>query len=65
VLLDAIKRAKTKDRAAILAAVAATKDFDGALGTWSFDANGDTTSKIMSGQTVENGDFKFVKVLGK
>jgi branched-chain amino acid transport system substrate-binding protein len=45
--------------------VAATKDFDGALGTWSFDANGDTTSKIMSGQTVENGDFKFVKVLGK
>ena len=65
VLLDAVRRAKTKDRAGILEAVAATKDFQGALGTWSFDENGDTTSKIMSGQTVDNGDFKFVKVLGK
>ncbi len=65
VLLDAIKRAKTKDRPGILAAVAATKDFDGALGRWSFDENGDTTAKILSGQTVENGEFKFAKVLGQ
>ena len=64
-LLDGVRRAKTKDRAGILEAVAATKDFEGALGTWSFDENGDTTSRIMSGQTVENGEFKFVKVLGQ
>lgn len=64
-LLDAIQRAETKDRAGILAAVAATKDFEGALGRWSFDENGDTTNRVMSGQSVEGGSFKFVKVLGQ
>lgn len=64
VVIDAIKRAGKKDRAAILAAVAATKDFEGALGTWSFDANGDTTMKTMSGNTVKDGKFSFVKILG-
>ncbi|MSR44160.1 MAG: branched-chain amino acid ABC transporter substrate-binding protein [Phycisphaerales bacterium] len=64
VVLDAIARAQTKDRAGVLAAVAATKDFDGVLGKWSFDANGDTSSRVMSGQTVKNGQFVFVKVLG-
>ena len=38
---------------------------DGAMGRWSFDENGDTTSRIMSGQTVDNGAFVFVKVLGQ
>ncbi len=65
VLLEAMARAKTKDRAGILQAVAETRDFEGVLGKWSFDANGDTTNKVMSGNTVENGKFKFVKVLGK
>ncbi len=64
VLLDAIDRAEKKDRESIRAAVAATKDFVGALGTWSFDENGDTTNRIMSGQTVKDGKFEFVKVLG-
>ncbi len=63
VALDAIKRAGKKDRAAIVAALAATKDFDGALGVWSFDANGDTTKTTMSGNTVAAGEFAFVKVL--
>ncbi|MBL9148316.1 MAG: branched-chain amino acid ABC transporter substrate-binding protein [Phycisphaerae bacterium] len=63
VLLDAIDRAEKKDRESIRQAVAATKNFEGALGTWSFDENGDTTNRIMSGQTVEDGKFKFVKVL--
>ena len=45
-------------------AVAATKDFNGVLGKWSFDANGDTSSRVMSGQTVQDGKFVFVKVLG-
>jgi branched-chain amino acid transport system substrate-binding protein len=64
VLLDAIDRAETKDRAAIIAAVAATKDFQGALGTWSFDANGDTTNRMMSVNTVKDGEFAFVKAAG-
>ena len=64
VILQAIAQAKTKDRAGILAAVAGTKDFNGVLGQWSFDANGDTSSRVMSGQTVQDGKFVFVKVLG-
>lgn len=64
VALDAIRRAGKKDRAAIVDAAFATKDFEGALGTWSFDENGDTTITTISGNTVENGKFKFVKVLG-
>lgn len=65
VALDALKRAPTKDRAGVLAALKETKDFDGILGRWSFDANGDTTSRVLSGQSVEGGEFKFVKVLGQ
>jgi branched-chain amino acid transport system substrate-binding protein len=65
VVIDAIKRAGKKDRAAILDALRATKDFDGALGTWSFDHNGDTTMNVMSGNTVRNGTFAFVKLLGQ
>lgn len=64
VALDAIRRAGKKDRTAIVDAAFATKDFEGALGTWSFDENGDTTITTISGNTVENGKFKFVKVLG-
>lgn len=65
VVVDAINRAGTKDRAAIVAAVAATKDFDGVLGIWSFDENGDTTNTTMSCNTVKGGKFEFVKVFGQ
>lgn len=65
VALDALRRAATKDRAGVLAALAQTKDFDGALGKWSFDENGDTTNRMMSGQIVENGAFVFAKKLGQ
>ncbi len=64
VAIEALKRAGKKNRQAILAAALAIKDFDGALGKWSFDENGDTTSRTMSGSTIENGDFKFVTQLG-
>jgi len=64
VALEAIRRVGKKDRAATLAEVAATKDYDGALGKWSFDANGDTTLKTMSGNTIKNGTFEFVEILG-
>jgi branched-chain amino acid transport system substrate-binding protein len=63
VAIESIARAGKKDRMAIIDAMAATKDFDGALGKWSFDANGDTSITVMSGNGVENGAFKFIKLL--
>jgi len=43
--------------------VFATKDFDGVLGKWGFDASGDTTLTQMSGQQIKGGAFEFVQVL--
>lgn len=62
-VIESIRRAGKKDRAAILEATRGIKDFDGALGKWSFDANGDTTLKTISANTVKNGSFSFVKIL--
>jgi branched-chain amino acid transport system substrate-binding protein len=64
VALDAIARAGKKDRLAILDAVAATRDFEGVLGRWSFDPNGDTTLRTMSGLVIKDGKFQFVEMLG-
>ncbi len=57
VALDAIQRAGAKDRAKIRDAVFATKNFDGALGNWSFTQTGDTTITAMSGRQVKSGKF--------
>jgi branched-chain amino acid transport system substrate-binding protein len=57
VALNAINQVCAKDRAKILDAVFATKDFDGVLGKWSFDANGDTSLTAMSGVQVKGGKF--------
>lgn len=69
VAVEAIKRAGKKDRDAIRAACLSIKNFEGALGKWSFDANGDTSLKTMSGnRVVKKGDkyeFEFVEVLGE
>ena len=71
VTLDAMDRAikagaadPAAIRAGILKELAATKDFNGVLGKWSFDANGDTTNTLFSGSTVTGGKFAFSKVLG-
>jgi len=45
------------DRATITKAVFAIKDFDGALGTWSFDANGDTSLTDMTFYQVQKGAY--------
>jgi len=69
VTIEAIKRAGAKDREKIRTAIAATKDFNGLNGKWSFDANGDTTMDVMSGFKVVKADtpigckFEFVQVL--
>ena len=63
--LEAIRRAGKKDRDTIRAAGVTIKNFDGALGKWSFDKNGDTTLRTMSGNTVKAGKFAFMSVLGE
>ena len=65
VALKAIADAGKKDRRAITDAGFAIRNFDGALGTWSFDENGDTDMTRMSGSTVTDGKFEFVKLLGE
>jgi len=48
------------DRAAVTKAVFAIKDFDGVLGKWSFDENGDTTLTSMTIYQVTGGAYKAV-----
>lgn len=63
VIVDAINTVCKNDRAAIRDAVLNTKNFNGVLGTWSFDQNGDTTLTTLSGNVVKNGKWEFVSVL--
>jgi len=57
VALAAINKVCKKDRAAIRDAVFGTKDFEGVLGKWSFDANGDTTLTDIQGFEVKGGKW--------
>jgi branched-chain amino acid transport system substrate-binding protein len=63
VVIEAIKQAKVKNREAIVWYGTRMKNFDGVLGKWSFDANGDTTLQTMSGNIVQDGKFKFSELL--
>jgi branched-chain amino acid transport system substrate-binding protein len=63
VAMAAINAVCEKDRAKILDAVMNTKDFEGVLGTWSFDENGDTSLTGMSGFVYQNGAWEFAKAL--
>jgi len=63
VALRAISDAGTKDRRQITDAALQIRDFDGALGHWSFDANGDTTMRTLTVSIVKNGKFEFEEVL--
>ena len=64
VALEAIRTAKKKDRASIVEACLSIRDFKGgALGEWSFDENGDTTSRTLSGNVIRDGKFVFETVL--
>ncbi len=65
VALLAIERAGVKDRAKILEEVSKIKNYDGLFGTWSFDENGDTTLKVVSGNKVINREFVFQELLAK
>jgi branched-chain amino acid transport system substrate-binding protein len=50
-------------RAAVLDAIHGTKDFQGVLGTWSFNEEGDTSLTAMSGNIVKDGAFVFDSVI--
>lgn len=65
VVLEAIKRAGKKDRDAIRRAGVGLKNFTGVSGTFSFDANGDTTNQTMTVSTVKDNKLVFVKSLLK
>ena len=67
VLLDAIENAYNVDgevtREGVLRELFATRNYEGVLGTWSFDENGDTTLSELAANRVENGEFEFTRVL--
>ncbi len=72
VILDSIKRAqpqldaaKTTDekRAAVLTAMAATKDLQGVSGNITFDANGDPTTYVMSGFLYKDGKYQWQETI--
>ena len=58
VALRAITNSCKKDRTAVRDAAFALKNFNGVLGTWSFDANGDTTLTSIKGHRIVNGKWK-------
>ena len=70
VVLAALERAAATNpadndalRAALNKEIFATKDYAGVLGTWSFNAEGDTSLTEMSGQVVTGGKFVFETVI--
>ena len=63
VIIDSINRAETKDRAGILKAMRATKDFAGIVGPLTFNADGDPQSYVMSGFKIEGGKYVFSETI--
>ncbi|MBI5565646.1 MAG: branched-chain amino acid ABC transporter substrate-binding protein [Chloroflexi bacterium] len=63
VLIAAMQRSTVIDRAGLLAYVAAADGFEGTVGPFDFDRNGDTTVTLVSGSRVRNGLFEFEKLL--
>ena len=63
VALAGIAKAAVKDRKTIRDTIMSTSDYDGLVGTWSFDKQGDTTLTAFSGFEIVNGAFVFSKSL--
>jgi branched-chain amino acid transport system substrate-binding protein len=66
-MLDAIEKAYEEDgevtREGVLREIFATEDYEGVLGTWSFDEDGDTTLTELSVQRVEDGAFVYQRTI--
>ena len=54
--LDAIKRSETGEKADVVKALFATKDRDSVLGTYSIDANGDTSLTDYGVYSIADGE---------
>ncbi len=63
VILKAIKEAGGERGGMIDAVRKVGTGYDGVLGTWSFDANGDTSSTAHTGVVVQGGKWVFSRVL--
>jgi len=63
VILQAIEKADSVDRAGILNAVKEMNSLQGAAGAFQFDKNGDTTLLVISGNVVQDQSYKFVDTL--
>jgi branched-chain amino acid transport system substrate-binding protein len=63
VVLDAIRRAGSRDRAAAISAFFATRDRDSVLGRYSIDAHGDTTLRTYGVLAVRGGQLVFDRVI--
>jgi branched-chain amino acid transport system substrate-binding protein len=61
--LDAIKRSKTGEKAAVVEALFSTKDRKSVLGTYSIDANGDTTLTDYGVYAIKHGELVFDKTI--
>ena len=57
VVIDAVRRAKSTDRATIVKAIAATKNYKGATGTINFDKKGDRASVLYITYIIKGGKF--------
>ncbi|MGH2451491.1 MAG: branched-chain amino acid ABC transporter substrate-binding protein [Candidatus Limnocylindria bacterium] len=66
VVIAALQKAGNRigDRAAVREAMMGTRNFEGVLGTWSFNEEGDTSLTTMAGMQIRSGEFAFVKLLG-
>jgi len=62
-VLDAIERAGSTDKADVLKALFETKDRESVLGTYSIDENGDTTLTDYGVYTIEDGELTFDKTV--
>jgi branched-chain amino acid transport system substrate-binding protein len=60
IIINALKNAAGPDRESVRAAIAATKNYQGVIGTTSFDENGDTTNKWISIYEVQNGAWTYL-----
>lgn len=63
VLLYAIGKADKPTRQGIIDSLTNLGQYSGVLGTWTFDSNGDTTLKTVSGWQIKNGQWSFVQVI--
>ncbi len=63
VVLQAIEQVGASDRAAVVEAAFATRDFQGLQGRFSFDANGDVDLRRGTRLTVRSGHFQPLQVL--